>query len=104
MEGIEERDGQEMGSPDLHKDSQREDKVEDSSKHEGALHTSPEPLGCGEKEVRASAMSLFKPPLTETGCRETLARKKKEDSPHPRCLPSPGEAEASVTHSVASSP
>lgn len=78
--------------------------MEDSSKQEGALHTSPEPLGCGEKEVRASAMSLFKPPLTETGCRKPWQERRKRTPPHPQCLPSHGEAEASVTHSVASSP
>lgn len=63
VEGVEARDGQEMGLPDPPKDTtQKEDRVEDSSKQKG----SPEPLNCVEKEVKASVMSLFGPPLKET--------------------------------------
>lgn len=64
VEGAEARDDQGVGLPDPPKDtSQREDREEDSNKQEG----SPEALNCAEKEVKASVMSLFRPPLKESG-------------------------------------
>lgn len=64
VEGMEERDGWEMGMPDLPKGTQRRTGW-GGRQQTGGLSVTLQPPGCGEKEGETPRVSLFRLPPKE---------------------------------------